>query len=291
MKLLVEPKFPAPPVDYLYARLGWRGRALRGSAAAPPDPHPQDRLRREYRWLYFRLAPELANKLLPLFEYGELRTLLLGLRYLAAGEEKSLNELLRQSLLQQQLQRTLLRAGQVVAGVASLEKLLAADYPEFRGLTETYLRQGPGGLEQQLLGGYLPRAIAASRSAPVAEVLGYLLDMRNLLAVYKHLRWRLPEPPVLLPGGRISVAAGQRCWRQQDLVALQQLVGKRSGLKEQFAAGGPEELLEQGLTNRCRQLAREPLQIGVLINYLWRCRQAARTLTPFSPERPAEEAG
>lgn len=293
MKLLVEPKYLPPSADYLYARIGCREQGLlAGRGGAPQQRNPQRHLRKEYRWVYFHLERRLRRQLRPVFEYSELRLLVLGVRYLAAGELKAFGELLRQSLLPPRLQRKLLAAPQAVAAVAVLERLLADDCPVFRGVTECYLRQGPGGVEQQLLGGYLQQAMAVSRPAPVRELLVYLLDMRNLLALYKHLRWQLPQAPPLLSGGELSVTVIERCWQQQDLAALLRLARKRAGLNVEAELADIEDLLEEGVAKRLRQQAREPLQIGVLLDYLWLCRRIARnSVLPGSERQPVEVEG
>ena len=290
MQLLLEHKFIPPPVDYLYVRIGCRRRRLIAEEGGVSSRLSPRQLRKEYRWVYLHLEPPLFRQLLPVFEFGELRVLVLALRYLSAGEWQPLEELLQPSLLQQRLRRELQNHRQAAGTLAVLERLLRDDYPIFRGITQCYLRQGPGGVEQRLIGGYLPRAIAASGSPKVRELLIYLLDMRNLLAVYKHLHWQLPQPPPLLSGGRIPQVVCLRCWQDRDPAALQQQVRRRAGL-----GGNPEQLdveaqLEQGLKKHLQQLAREPLQIGVLLDYLWCCREAARTPAPLTGNQEIAEA-
>lgn len=276
MKLLEECKYLAPSADYLYARLGPRRRRVRSEARTGGDP--RRRLRREYRWLYRRLASQLLGALLPLFEYGELQVLVLSLRYLSAGEAQRLAELLEQSLLASELKRMLLATREPAVVVVALERRLAPAYPVFYGAGETWLRHGPGGLEQQLLGGYLNWAVRRSRTRPVRDLLARLLDLRNLLALYKHLQWQLPLPPKLFEGGTIPLTECQRLWQRRELPALLQRVRRYAAPAGAGAQLEVEDLLERGIGEHLRRRGWEPLQIGVILDFLWTCRTFGREL-------------
>ncbi|HEY5674458.1 MAG TPA: hypothetical protein VIR78_12180 [Malonomonas sp.] len=278
MKLLREIAIVGAPDDYLYARIRSRRAALdtsgRGSWSGPAEPRLA--LRAEYRWVYSQLNQRSRRKLLPLFEYAELRTLVIALRYLAAEEHSEKTAQLQLSLLQPQLRKLLLGTEPISVVLSALQRMLAADYPYFSGLLETYLRQGPGGLEQALLGGCLQRAVKTTRCRPVRELLVYLLDMRNLLAVYKHLHWQVTAPPPLLSGGELETALLKKIWAAGDLSGLLNLVVKRAGQPGDPEKTGVEDFLLQGLSSKLRRGGREPLQLALLLDYLWRCQLAAR---------------
>lgn len=278
MKLLREIGLAGAPDDYLSARIRCRRATLdtsgRGSWAGPAEP--RQALRAEYQWVYEQLNRATRQKLLPLFEYFELRTLVIALRYLAAEEHAAKRAQLQLSLLEPQLQKLLLASEQMTTVVSALERLLAADYPFFAGLAETYLRQGPGGLEQALLGGCLQQGVKHSRSRQVRALLVYLLDMRNLLAVYKHLHWQVLSRPPLLSGGELAPALLENLFGAGDLSGLLTLMAKRAGQTGNPETVGVEDFLLQGLSLRLQREGRDPLQLGLLLDYLWRCQLAAR---------------
>ncbi len=269
MKLLEEQTYMPPPAEYLYARLGRRRHRL----ASGPGPPQDARLREERNWVYRRLEVGLLRALTPLYEYDALQTLVLGLRYLAAGEATKLEGLLAQSLLSGRLRQRLRGAREVLPVLDGIETLLENEYPFCRGLGAIWLRQGPGGVEQQLLGGYLRYAVRQSRVGQVRDLLRHVLDMRNLLALYKHLQWQLPQAPPLLDGGWIAPARCARFWKERDLAGLLDFAGRQSGHQGEVRRGAIGEILELGVTQRLRRRAREPLQIGVLIEFLWSCRR------------------
>lgn len=278
MKLLREIEATGPPRDYLFARIRYRRSALdisgRGRWGAASEPHQA--LRAEYVWVYGQLERRLRQDLLPFFEYVELRTLVIALRYLAAEEQAAMRAQLKFSLLQPQLQNVLLDAQPVAPLVAVLERLLSSEYRSFAGLSQVYLRQGPGGLEQALLGGFLQQSVTQWHRRPLRELLRYLLDMRNLLALYKHLHWQVPLAPPLLPGGTLELGHCESLWANRDLAALMDMVRKTATQPGDPEAIGVEDFLFQGLSTRLRRAGRDPLQLGLVLDYLWRCQLATR---------------
>lgn len=278
MELLRSIRPAETSADYLYARIrSRRARLLVGnlderSVAA----RSRQTLRDEYHWVYTRLNRRLHDQLLPVFEYEELRTVILALRYLAAGDRSALQEVLSGSLLNRSLCRVLTDAPRVATAVAALERLLADVNPFCQGLTEVYLKQGPGGLEQAMNSGYLQQAVGKAGSQVVKMYFRYLVDLRNLLALFKHLHWQLPLPPPLIEGGEIDLSKFNRIWSGQNLAGVSELTRVLTGLDGDPFKAGIEETLCRGLEGRLRWAGRDPLQIGVLLDHLWRCRMNAR---------------
>jgi len=297
MKLLREMKIEGFPRDYLYARIRCRRAALDLSGhsrwGGPEEPHTT--LGAEYVWVYEQMDRRLRCLLLPVFEYLELRTLVIALRYMAAGDRSSMDKQLRLSLLHPQVLKLLKNAKKVALVTAGLERVLEKDRPYFRGLTETYLHQGPGGFEQALVGGCLQWGLSFPCSNPVRGFLLYMLDMRNLLALYKHLYWQVPVNPPLLTGGTLDIASYEKIWAERNLADLLVLMGKRAGLNYLPGVNDTEEYMLRGLTTSLKREGRDPLQPGLILDYLWRCQLTARkraldlSYAELSAERAAEE--
>lgn len=278
MKLLQTIRPSEASADYLYARV--RSRRFRvdtgGMEERSSSVDPMKGLRNEYFWVYKNLNKRLNKILRPVFEYEELRCLILALRYLAVKDHSALRGVLNDSLLNRLICRELLDVEKVSTAVAALERLLKTDYGFCSGLTEIYLRQGPGGLEQALNSGYLRTAVDAAPPGVLKLYFQYLIDMRNLLALYKHLHWQLPLPAPFVEGGRIGQDVIRRCWAEQSTEGVGQLARQLTGLAGDPFKGGLEEYLCSGLERQLKQAGRDPLQIGVLLDYLWRCRMVTR---------------
>ncbi len=292
MNLLRDIDTAGAPDDYLFARIRYRRAALdtsgQGQWAGPADPHRA--LKAEYAWVYAQLNQGMRRKLLPFFEYNELGTLIIALRYLSAGDSAALKSQLQFSLLHPQLRKVLLGSDKITTVIRRLESLLSKRYAFLGGLTAHYLRQGPGGLEQALRGGFLQQATTESRSRPLREMLLYQLDMRNLLALYKHLHWKIPSPPPFLAGGTLPGSLTEKIWAAQDMAKLLELIQQRAGQKGDPEATGVEDFLFAGLTRQLHRASRDPLQAGLVLDYLWRYQLASRARgwqlknTPAPPE-------
>ena len=278
MQLLIEIPYVGAPCDYLFFRICCRRSELATGGllnrATSSDPHQA--LRAEYRWVYHQMGQRLRRKFLPIFEYFELRLLVVALRYLAAGERAAVTAQLRQSLFAGKLCEIIETSEQINSAIEHLEKSFGTAYPAFKNVHKAYLRQGPGGMEQALIGGYLQDAVQRTRNLEVKQFLRYLLDMRNLQALQKHLQWQVPFAPPLLVGGTVEPAVLEKLWGSQDLNPLLELMQKFTRQATRPKPENTEDYLLQGLTIRCQREGREPLQLGVVIDYLWRCQLMAR---------------
>lgn len=268
------------PADYLYARVAGRRSALvrRWSPppAAPPGVDPRGACRAELAWLWGSMNGGLRASFAPVFAYLELRTWLLCLRWRAAGEVEAVVALLEGSLLARPIRAALLRATGLDAAVAASARLLEELDPFFAGLPALHAEQGPGAFEQAVVERYLQRI----RQIPLPPVIdgffAYLVDSRNLVALYKHLRWGVRRRPPLLAGGTLAATRLEALWRAGQSAPLLQLAGDLADARVE----GPEleSALLTGLGRRLQRQGREPLQPGVLLDYLWRCHLQARNL-------------
>lgn len=264
MKLLM-PTSPAElPEEALLARLRCRRAAidLAGGTGPPVADAPL--------WVYRRLNRRLRQRLEPILEQLALRSLILALRYALAGESPPA-AVLSSSLLAEPLQRLTRAPGGGEGIVERLETALASDYPFCSGLRATYLNQGPGGVEQRLVTGFLQQGLARTATAGVRSMLRYLVDMRNCLMIHKLWRWQISLTPPLVTGGTIATASLQRIWATQDSARLAGLLTRLTGEPVSSSKTvAVEQSLLRGITRLLRRVGREPLGPGVIIEYLWR---------------------
>ena len=266
MKLLTPTQPAELPKEALLARLRCRRAAidLRAANHATEAP-PADVV----LWVYRRLNRRLRTRLEPFLDLLAMRSLILALRYTLAGETPPA-AVLNPSLLAGSLKRLVTMTEESEATIAQLEAVLAKDYPFVAGLTATYRRQGPGGVEQQLADGILQHGLARSDNDLLKATLRYLVDMRNCLMINKLWRWQVSKTPPLTPGGRYATSSLQRIWANHDSDRLARLVTRLTGKPLTSAdVVGMEQCLLSGLTRFLRLAGRDPLGLAVIIEYLW----------------------
>ena len=264
---LLTPTPPAElPAEALLARLRCRRAAIDLAADQSAQTSPADIV----NWVYRRLNRRLRNRLTPFLDLLAMRDLVLSLRYTLAGELPP-STVLRSSLLAAPLLRLTATGDDAEKTVAQLEAALAGDYPFVSGLLSSYRRQGPGGIEQQLSEGILQHGLAHPGSRFLTGALRYLVDMRNCLAIHKLWRWQVSLAPPLVAGGTIATSRLRHIWATRDGDRLVRLVLHLTG--EPCRAGktmAMEQCLLKGMTRLMRQAGRDPLGLGVIIDYLWR---------------------
>jgi len=275
---LREPRQGWASRDFLFVRLRCRRAGLRQEGLpVARDGDLWSAWRSELTWIYDRLPGSLRGALQPVFVLEELRQLLLALRFLAAGERDVFARLCSSSLFAEQIRNGLLQGGDLQQALSFLERQAGTLNGMFAGAWQRYLDDGPGGLEQQLQGRFLQWGRYASRQPAVRAYFTYLIDMRNLLGVFKHLRWQVAAVPDWLEGGRIAKNRVMLVWQQKDLTRLAELAQWLAGTSEPLAAD-LEEQLWRGLNLKMRCFGRDPLQPGLLLDYLvcWQLAVRAR---------------
>jgi len=269
MQLLVTTQPAELPTDALLARLRCRRAAIDLASDRVTETPPGAVI----EWVYRRLNRELRKRLGPFLDLLAMRNLVLTLRYLLAEEEPPVS-LRRHALLAEPLLE-LIMTPDAETTVVRLESALIRDYPFVDGLAATWRNHGPGGVEQQLASGILQHGLNRSNEGIVSRTLGYLVDMRNCLAIKKYWRWQVSQPPQLTTGGALSVDQLARIWSHRDEDRLAALVAKLGGgPTRSLQAVSMEQALINGLTKLLRKAGRDPLGLAVVIEYLWKIQLA-----------------
>ncbi|HSR36023.1 MAG TPA: hypothetical protein VLL73_02495 [Desulfurivibrionaceae bacterium] len=263
--LLVDLPQPGYPAEYLLARLAarrecwpekWQGLAGWGALAA------------EFRWLYGQLNRQLRHQLAPLFVYGELRPLFLFLRGLAAGDPAKGRELLAATLLAEPLKDRLHHAADLAGAARQLDQC----WPGEVALSRHCAAGGVAALEAAATRRVLD---AALRPAVLRPFWAAVVDLENVLALAKRLRWQARRPFGYLHGG----ALGVRCLAQAEQAQAPAMVAAYAqplGAAMQAGEWRLEELLRQRVE---RQLTRQawPMAPAVAVAaYMWAAHGVAR---------------
>jgi len=290
------------PVDYLLARISvrrswlvadWRHRLpapepleavpvspRRGKLGAGSEQAIWGSLLEESAWLYGQMDERLRGIFSPVFTWFELKTLILCLRTRQRTGGAELEGLLAHSLLAEKARRLLAGAGETAGVAEEICHLFARDDVSYARLRGVYGKEGLDGIERQLATLFLEQVAAEGLHPAVGKFFRYLIDMTNIMTLYKQLRWRIKRPVSSIAGGRMKVSTFRGILEGDGLNALPPLVRSLTGMPAQIPAGvSPEPLLLKGLSRLLRREAREPDGIGLILDYLWRCYMEARNLS------------
>ena len=302
MALLRRPAYEGYPDEYLLARLRGRRAGLRSSRLSPPSgagrpesaATPRHRpaagfigeaeawhaMRAEFRWVYRQMNGRLRHTFAPLFLWFELRTILLCLRFRRGGEWLKAAALLPASLLAEQVQRVLTGEEEPAAVMDALAGLLTAVAEPCRDLGKLFRQRGGREFEQRLVTLYLERMADLPLHPVLREFFRGVIDMRNLVALAKQLRWRLHEPQAFIRGGVIPPERLVKALDEGTAAGLTALLGALPDMGAfPTAPVNPEPLLYGWLTRKVHRLGRDPLGTGLVLDYLWLCFVEAHNLS------------
>jgi vacuolar-type H+-ATPase subunit C/Vma6 len=289
-------KRPGYPVEYLVARLKGRSAKLIKSwgpllfAERPELPEwygiarqdrPEDAVamafRRELVWLYGQMHDGLRETFAPVFVFFELKTIFSCIRYKAKkGTEDTIERELSSSLLTGKLKQGLLYADSQAVAVMSVLKAFSTVLPEIERLYQTFSFTGQTKETESTLSElFLETASRESGHPNLRWFFSFLVDMRNLLSAYKHLRWAATGVPKLISGGSISTA---RIAAIADEGTLMDLTGKFAG-RSVHGGGGLEGALLGRLYKLSERRARVGTAVSAVLDYIIKRHIEARNIS------------
>ena len=300
--LLSRQAYEGYPTEYLLARL--RGRradlgsdrlphrdtieltdagaslSYRAAAGGMTEAGAWDRMHAEFRWVYRQMNEGLRNTFAPLFLWFEVRTILICLRFRRGGERGKAAGILATSLLAEEIQRVLAGEGEATAVIDALAVLLAAIAEPYRDLGSIFRDRGGREYEQRLVTLYLEQMTDLPLHPVLREFFRSVVDMRNLVTFAKQMRWQLHESGAFIRGGEIPPERIVKALEEGTTAGLVTLLGALPDMGELPAApGNPEQLLLGWLTKKVRRIGRDPLGIGLVLDYLWKCFVEAHNLS------------
>lgn len=290
------------PTDYLLSRL--KGRRVRliadweplvyGSAALGQVSPLEERLSpgsassaviwghllREYQWVFGQMNEGLRGVFAPFFLYTELKTIFRGLRFMEAKEMAALERVLALTLLSDTVTRALRESKSVQVAVERLSVLFSTLSSEFGGIAELFSKEGLKGMEERIAVCYLEYLNEVGLNPLIKTFFNRLVDARNIMGLYKQMRWDLSTPLVAIRGGTISGSELNEVNEHGDMQGVTDLVkrvwGKTVGKGDLSAL---ETTLYSAMTAFLRREGRELSGVGLILDYLWRCSVEARNLS------------
>ena len=302
MRLLQSPEGSGYPAEYLVARIcGRRGHFVRDWNGMLLSPEPLEtllpahyrgliseyskegiwkRMSKEYRWVYLQMNSRLREIFLPFFIYSEIKTAVLCFRYKSGKETAAdVEGVLAFSLLSKEVRDTIMKAADMRPLLEEFEGRFLSPSARPRGLGEIFSKQGLKGVEEEMNNGCLENIIGSGLHPAIKYFFDLLADMRNIIALHKHIRWGLRTGPAFISGGSIGRADLERTARSRRPGSLSRLIFRLTAVAlRELSASAVENTLLLFMTKRIRLNAKEHPDIGLLLDYLWRIHIETRNI-------------
>jgi vacuolar-type H+-ATPase subunit C/Vma6 len=287
------------PTDYLLARI--RGRRAHLIADWRPlvlSESPVDRLAftrygsimtgdypegirryllKEFEWVYSRMNRTLREIFRPFFLYVELNTIFICLRYAMGKETGKIERTLSSSLLSEKI-KGILRGGEnLFSVVGGIEDCFTYLSNRFSGLRNILENAGLQGVELTLSTRYLEYIVHSKLHPVMKDFFVSIIDSRNILSLYKYIWLNGKIAPPFITGGRISETMFMEIADKKDLLEIGSMVRKL--IRIEFEAANIETSLYRMVTRLLRKAGREPLGVGLILDYLWRSSLEATNLS------------
>ncbi len=259
----------------------WRAVRAHGLAPGASDERIWEALLKELAWVYTQMNRELREYLAPVFMLLELKTIVLCLRNRDGGRISEIERLLTRTLLDDSLQRALRQEADVPASITAMLASGADRLSALREAGAAYAERGLRGFEDALMRGYLAHVVTTRLHPVIREFFRAFIDLRNLMILYKQLRWGIEEGGVFIEGGVLEVSRLAQAALRSEPGSLDELVKEATGLKSVPAAaneGALETVLLGSLTQRLHHTTPDENTVALILDYIWRTYVHARNL-------------
>ncbi len=301
MELLRRLKDSEYPDDYLLSRIQGRRAGLisdwtpllsaetpfaylssssyRGVFKELSEQGIQRELAREYLWVYAGMNRKIRDIFSAFFFYAELRAIYICLRHIRGGMSSGIGAILSLSLLSDRFKDILLTARDASSAVVRMEGALSRVSAGYAGIADIYSEKGPEIFERDLTIRYLA-AMPGSRLHPLLkDFFLRIVDARNIIAIVKVINLKPRQSPSFVPGGSLSESVIREAIEKKDLGNVLRLAGIRGAGQ---AGQDIEKRLYEDITAHLRRRGRVPLDLGLLLDYLWRLSVEAMNLSLLS---------
>jgi vacuolar-type H+-ATPase subunit C/Vma6 len=269
------------PTDYLAARVRARraqllaterGRRPGRAADGTSDDAIWDALLAEFDWLRRQMNPRMRAIFAPVFTLFGIKTLVLAVRSKAAERHASVERLMRHELFADDLREALVAAPEPGAAVAAIAGAFAALLDDTRRLSVAYAEGGVKAFESRLMRDFLASVAGARLHPAIRRFFEAFVDLRNVMTLYKHLRWGIHDAAAFVAGGTLPVARLAEASSRGDHACLESCAGELLGPAAGVTAAGEASLesrLLSRLTERLHKAGRQGDECDLVLDYVW----------------------
>ncbi|UCH81875.1 MAG: V-type ATPase subunit [Nitrospiraceae bacterium] len=313
MNLLLNPEGSGYPAEYLIARIqGRRARLVKKWDDILSGPAPAETLLpayykslvaeytkegvwkymlKEFRWVYLQMNRGLRNIFNPFFIYSETKTIVLCLRHKIEKETSTKAEdILLYSLLSREVKEVLGKEAELALLLEEFEKKFISSMDGTTGLKEIFAEEGLKGVEEKVVNVFMHHIISLKLHPVSHGFFVFLIDIKNIMTLYKHERWAIKTDPVFIQGGSISESMLRKTIQEGGITPIIRLIHQRTGISiHEPGASEIENTLFAGLTKYLKLKAREGSGAALILDYLWKIYTEARNFSILLYSRDIEK--
>ncbi len=267
--------------DFIYSPEPWVPLKASGYGEAPV----WRTLSRRYRWLYSEMNEQLRDLFWPYFGWYEMRAFFISVRFLRQGLRQRATSVMKEALLSEELKEILLSErdfGDCIKGIAGF---FCRFHEGFLKGHELFLEGGLREFEAFMNERLLEYLFFISKSDLMKGFFSYLIDMRNIMNLYRSIKWGIPFRD-FVSGGIMDKRLFDKLRRESDLAVILDTIKRLSGLSEE----NPEDAFLKGLSLKLKKLSYGPDGTGLILYYLWSLYIECRNLSTILETKGLEKA-
>jgi len=158
----------------------------------------------ELQWIYFQMNRKLRDIFQPYFMYSELETLLTCLRYQTErGRKREIEHTLAFSLLSEKIISVLKMEADLPFILKMLEQKFLTLSGRSSGLYDIFSKNGLPHVESAITRILFEHIINIQTHPCIKRFFISVIDSRNIITLYKHLKWGMSAQPSFIDGGSI----------------------------------------------------------------------------------------
>lgn len=236
------------------------------------------RLWKEYYWVYSQMNEVLRKRFHNFFEYMEIMRLIKMLRYKKDNDIEMIKTITLTGLMSEDIEDIILYYPDFLELIREIERRLLFISNLFNGLREVYEREGFRGMERFIINRYLETLLQRKMDKVMRDFFIYMVDSRNIMSLYKSIRWSIPAEPYFISGGRIEKKRFLLISENKRLDILKSLIMSITGtLIKEPQVTEIENALSQATLKMLIKKSRES-STGLILHYLWNLYIEARNI-------------
>ncbi len=236
------------------------------------------RLWKEYYWVYSQMNESLRRRFHNFFEYMEIMRFIRILRYRKDNDIEMIKNITMAGLLSEEIEDIILFYHDFPSLIKEIEKRFISISNLFRGLTDVYEREGQRGIERFIMDRYLQIVILRRMDNILREFFVHAVDSRNIIFLFKSIKWSIIREPYFISGGRIERRRFLSIYNNKKIDELVSLVKSVTGVSIKGMEDREIENALYGTTSRMLKQKARTDSTALILHYLWSLYIEARNI-------------